>query len=767
MNKPTVTDHLFRTLTLLLAAVWLWTPVLGTAAEPAGVDLLFMIDQSGSMMGKGASPGIRNDPHGKRIDTIRQLEDQLVQSAQAGYVNRLSVVEFGGRNAKDAAFRPQLTLSRLELPALIPGQDSQALRDRLRNGLLPVQPRFRGDTDIAHAMAIAQQELDAFAVTPPALGAGAKAGKRQRIAVLITDGAPYAEGVNQNVLRAEIESWTGQLKGDGSPFKFMVFGLNDGETDYWQLSWGDFWSRVASPDPKDGEGLAFLLAGAEEAGEKVNAVLSEFIPPSTGARAGADTYTVPAYLKGLNFTIDFGVPDLPDSAIDVRGPDGLPLVLTDRQAGFGTIALHHPQPGLYQLRSGRARYSARPQAIYESISLVTPTTSVPQYSDVQFAYRLGGRGPGGLFVPQTNLPAVLFELSIDGPGSTRRTLALQYDPSSGNVVSPQPQRFDALGAYTLAFTGTTTGQDGSEYVVYRRDDRLVVDAATPVQAWFASPLADSVVGLWRGYAKVPVTVRFRHAHTGVDIAAGDVLASAAAPTIGYAVAAGDPAAVPDTAVPLTVSGTELTAVLPIDFGRTRWDLLRAKEPLRLVFGASDPAWRDGFHYVGVAGSNDYWLGPDVLVQESPLVLWIWVLPLLGLLVALAVSWRLLLVPWLIRNNDRKYKLEPLLSYRPSRSPDAIKNWPLKGVRVLTEPRFVTLTDLTPWTIARFRVRRLHRPGKQVAVQVRYRPFGAKKGQVVAVLDARDDSGPLRARHTVQGLPDGQTAEFLLLAGHTD
>lgn len=771
MNSLTVMDYFARMSALLIVVLGLSVAGVSNSAVPAGVDMVFMIDQSGSMMGKGASAGVRNDPHGKRIDAVKQLEEQLVQSAQAGYVNRISVVEFGGRNARSPTFRPQLTLSRLALPALIPGQDTEALRDRIRDGLALVQPRFRGDTDIARAMSLAQAELDACAAQPPSLEPGAKAGDRRRIVVLITDGAPYAEGVSDATIRAEIEQWAGQLQQDAGLFTFMVYGLNDGSSNYWQTEWGEFWRRLASADSQDGEGLAFLLAGAEEAGKKINAVLSEYIPPGASTGGSTDTYTVPAYLKALSFIVDFDVPHLPDSVIDVRGPDGTPLPLAERQPGFATIRLNHPEPGQYRLRSADAPYRVRPLPVYETVALESPASSVPQSTDLAIAYRLGGRGAGGLFEPQPNLPAVRFELVIDDPDGSTRRVPMQYDQATGNVVAAQPQRLERVGVYALSFTGTTKGQDGTDNIVYRRDDPLVVDATTPIHAYFISPSTDSAVELSHGYAEVPVRLRFRHAYTGTDIPTSVVLAPSAVPTVGYAIPGSDPEQVTATAISLADDGAELAAVLPIDFGRTRWDLLRSSEPLRLVFGANPDAWRNDIRYVGVAGTGDYWFGPEVTVSESPWVLWVWGLLLLAslllLLALLALLWRLVMVPWLIRNNDRKYNLEPVLSFRPSRRPDLIENWPLKALEKGTGTTFVRLSNGDGWSVEQFRIRRLRRTGKQVAVQVQYRPYGTKKGRVREVLEARDDLGQPKSRCTVQGLPNDLGAEFLLLAGRSD
>ena len=763
-----------QTMRLFALLVLVFVSALSTARAatiPAGVDLVFLVDQSGSMMAAGAAKASRtaNDKYGKRIEAIKRLDAHLLQSAVAGYVNRISVIEFGGRHRhlyRSAQSVVQVTLKRKEIPAVPPGQKSSHTFKLIQQALSPIKVVFRGDTDIANAMSLAQDELDFFQANPPVLGPGAKAGERKRLVMLITDGKPSAKGVKESHMLAEIEAWTGRITRDADLARFLVFGFSDSSSNYWERKWGAFWRGVASRDTQSPEGLAFLIGRDEDAVLKIGEVLSELIPPAV-TTAGEDTYTAPAYLKSLNFTIDYSKPYLPVGEIKILDPSGNLLQLSDAGEQSAAILLNDPPPGQYRLRSANAPYRVQVLPVYEAAKLAAPTYSVKQYGDETIRYRLDGRGPGGRFAPQSNLPAVRFDAVMRTPNGVDRHIPMIYDQGSGDVVSQTPVRFDTPGDYRLDFTGKTKAPDGTESRVYRSEDNLKVDRATPVEAYFVAPTVGEGLVLWQGAVDVPVEVRFRHAHTGADLAVSQVLNSGDWLGIGYFASADDDR--PIAPVELAASGAGLAAILPIDFGRTRWDLLWQGTRIRLLLSpsVSDP-WRSGMRYIGVVGSGDYWAGPEVGVKESPWVLWIWGLALVALIVAMVLIWLLLLVRWLIERGDRKYQRAPKLSYTVARDPDQCsKEWPLKGIRILSEPRLVTLADGGTWTIDKFRIKRLRRPGNKVAVEVRYRPKDAPKGIVKKKLEATNDNANPKARHQIVGLPDGQAADFVLFMNKTE
>ncbi|QQO56177.1 MAG: VWA domain-containing protein [Thiohalocapsa sp. PB-PSB1] len=750
--------------TLLVIFLFIAMPALGTTTVPRGTDLVFVIDQSGSMMGAGAAGSTANDPSGKRIEAIKALGEHLLSSARNGYVNRLSVIEFGGRNARYQKSRVQITVSRKEIPAVPRGQDASGAFTKIQAAFEPIKPVFRGDTDIGKALALAQREVEWFRDNPPALGPGAEMGQRERIVVMVTDGMPSAKGAN-GVQRSEIETWTRRIKQDATFSKFFVFGFNDA-SNYWENAWGDIWRRAATPD-QDGEGGAYLIRSDEDAVDVIADYLKEIIAPGIATTPGiTDFYTAPAYLKGLNFYIDYQQPYLPDNRINVLDPDGNRLPTTDRAKLSAAIRLPYPAPGKYQLRTGGAPYNVQPLPIFAQARLVAPVRSVKQYDDVQLGYELEGRGANGLFVPQANLPQVVFKAKMTDPNGVVRPVPMQYAGRPGAVVSQNPLRFDVAGDYSIKLTGTTKANNQSEHVVYQSEDMIRVDNATPIQAYFAAPSFEDPIRLWQGATNVPIDLRFRHGHTGTELPVADVLQAGAGLRVGwYAVGSDSDAEIPMT--DLAAGNPGLDASMTLDFGRTRWDLLWGNTAgVRLLIEptTADP-WRAGMNYAGIAETGDLWVGPELQVTESPWVLLIWAAVLLVLLLLAALLWWFYGERWLIERSDKRFKREPRLVFSVPRSPAASqKVWPLKGARIVTDPRLVTLADGDIWSMEKFRIRRLRRPGNKVAVVVRYRPHGAKKGVATRRLEATNDSATQRARHSIQGLPEGQSADFVLFVG---
>ncbi len=764
---------------ILFIAALICSPLsLAAVGIPAGVDLIFLIDQSGSMTGSGATT-VANDKYGTRIKAIKQLEGMLEQSALAGYINRISVIEFGGRNANSPAFRPQVTLQRLLLPSL--KGDARAKSqfnagfDRIEQR---VKPAYRGDTDIARALELADSEVKWYRANAPALRAGARVGERKRVVVLITDGAPYADGVSGSQMFREVDQWSETFKQSADSVTFVVFGLQgQGDTKYWDKHWGGYWKKYASVDPQSGQGLAFKVDTSNpldvKVAEKVWEVVNELIPPGVSGPVSYDTYTAPAYLKALNFTIDYASsPWLPEGEIQVLAPDGSRLPLREYRETAATIVLQDPPPGKYQLRQTNARYKVNVLPIYEAARLTAPKRVLAQYAKALLRYRLDGRGPGGVFEPQGNLPAVNFVVEVQAPDGTVQTFRPRPSKKNpGEIVSAGEFEFKLAGKYRLGISGKTRARDGAEHVIYRAEDWVDVTTATPVEVRFEAPGADDELGLRFGAGDLPVEVRFYKAKTGAEIPPSQVLAPGGELRIDYFEqgtmhqpgGAGE-------GVPLRVNGNALRADLEIDFGEWRWDWLWRPGAIRLLLKPAAAVWQDDIQYIGIAGTGDHSLGPSVPVTESRLFLSIFIV--LSLLVLLALGWLVwhwFMLSWLIRRSDENNSRAPrlLFAFGDFQNSGNNREWPLEGKRVITEPNLITLKDGNTWMIEKFRIKRLRRPGKKVAVEVAYRPYGEKKGLCKRRLEAADDSRPMRACRAVEGLPDGQAAEFVLLAGERD
>ncbi len=71
-------------------------------------------------------------------------------------------------------------------------------------------------------------------------------------------------------------------------------------------------------------------------------MLSDLILPGATTAGGSDTYTAPAYMKGLHFTIDYFKPYLPPREIVVTDPLGNRLPHGGQEVPRVVHGFHHP-----------------------------------------------------------------------------------------------------------------------------------------------------------------------------------------------------------------------------------------------------------------------------------------------------------------------------------------------------------------------------------------------------------------------------------------
>ncbi|QLQ08518.1 MAG: VWA domain-containing protein [Anaerolineae bacterium] len=153
-------------------------PDLVTGPSYGGLDLVFLVDQSGSMR--------INDPYEQRINTIKWVVESLgIDNLyfRPDAANRIGIVSFG-------------TDARIDLP-LVPlkvtesGQPATAdlervLRDRIKNDIEPkIMADSMGNTDVLRGLGFVKQVFDE---APPAQQAVASA-PRNRGIIILTDGS--------------------------------------------------------------------------------------------------------------------------------------------------------------------------------------------------------------------------------------------------------------------------------------------------------------------------------------------------------------------------------------------------------------------------------------------------------------------------------------------------------------------------------------------------------------------------------------------------
>nr|VFK26107.1 MAG: hypothetical protein BECKMB1821G_GA0114241_101821 [Candidatus Kentron sp. MB] len=735
--------------------------------EAAGVDIVVLIDQSGSMMGKGAT-NVINDRYGKRISFFDSLTPKLVLSAKRRMTNRLSVVEFGGRNATHPQYRPQLTLSEHVIhPIHRPSRNEADVHSDIRSGLMNIKEIARGDTDHPAALKLARQKINWFLANPVSVPPGGKPGSRQRLVVLITDGQSYVAisrkkntSIPPNQLKKETERETAIFTRDA---KFLIFGIND-KSNYWEQGWGDFWRGLATPDPQSGEGHAYLVQH-DEIIAKIITSLAPLIPPPSQVITEDYHATVPPYLKALNVLVDFVRPRVPTSKVQIIGPDGkrvLPPSNAREWSNGMSFRIPHPAPGMWQLRQPDSPYRVMLDYELETAELTAPASPLSQHLSSPIRYRLSGRGPGRLFQSDPNFPIVHFETRVIDPAGSARDYRMDEDPANpGHMVSNASFQPTVSGEYRLVFSGrlSAVGVSQAKVPLYASEDpegdRLFVNETIPVQLRIEAP--GKPITLQFGSVEIPFTARFINTKDAQPLAPHEVLLESV--LLSVSLSGGDE----NEKVKLKSDGEVLEAgkplVLSAPFGRY---LFNSGE-VRFQIHAPMESFREDIYYQGIEGGGT-WETANYVFREAWTTLALMAGVFLALVGTLAALWMLFGRRLLIARQDSREKQHPKLVFNmPASSSPTKQEWDLTGRSVVKDKTRVALDAGEDWELKGFKVRRkpvIWGDGKKVAVKFRYRPHGSDKGWEKVALETRNDDG--KARRRVKGLD--KEAYFILLRG---
>lgn len=246
-----------RRLALLIVLVGLVlaygpTIVQGQSTIDPGIDLIILLDQSGSMstFAEGVPPA---DPDNRRVDAARYLMQYLAfdnNLINPQRVNRVAVIGFGTR--------ADLTVGLTRL-------DSQENLERAQS---QVRGTNLGWTSFISAFRMVRE------VFPPPTDVELEDGRRQRIIVLITDGGPFdpREWTYEQYFSEIEEFYLNELGWENYPL--YVVGIDDTN-----VYWGDTgaqWNRIASPNPLE-EQRAFRVRDVNELNTKIIDFLCPFL----------------------------------------------------------------------------------------------------------------------------------------------------------------------------------------------------------------------------------------------------------------------------------------------------------------------------------------------------------------------------------------------------------------------------------------------------------------------------------------------------------
>jgi hypothetical protein len=307
-----------------------------------GLDVVFIIDQSGSMsgslLGSKAHPH-PNDGTGQRISAVQNAIIRFAEEVEGTpLVHRFSVIEFGSYN------RLNVPLSDKKL-SYNPAQPGAAKRNSKR-WAKKLRPKHLGYADTPGAMRAAITEFQHWQTA-------GLSGTRERKLLLITDGRPCVFGPrgkrckSLRQMRTEIKRHAKTLKQMG--VDIWVIGLNDSDN-YWDQGDGVFWQSIAGRD-KNGHHKARLIDTAFSGITKITQDIIDDWLNLTSLSLKTEEYHIRPYLKRVVFNINA---NKPDATLQIEYPTSQikSVAMSRLRRGSYTVRhiLENPAPGTYKIK---------------------------------------------------------------------------------------------------------------------------------------------------------------------------------------------------------------------------------------------------------------------------------------------------------------------------------------------------------------------------------------------------------------------------------
>lgn len=465
--------------------------------QAEGVDLILMIDESGSMGGYGEHPH-PNDPHNKRNELLHIMLPYIVESSYRGNVFRISLIEFGSRTGSSARYRPAVTLSMYKIQQPATGESRSDYLQRVSQELAHLRAdRTRGYSDHGAAFQLAVNEIGKLKniPLPPPIG---QSGTNHRLTVifLITDGLPFVKDANGTPIAAARLKQEIKQKISGFPGQdavLFVFGLNDADK-YWdELGYGTFWDLIAATtsDNKQNKGYAQFVSDHKKIVEQVLPVLTRYTNPPGLEIIKGDTFDCPPYLKSVQFVIEFPRSHMKVSqGVEIIQPDQTPLNTANAKEKkvYATIDVPYPLGGVWRFNRKDPDIKLMVKKTFQQVQFVGPVSPVHMRSNHAIRFKASGSGPNQTFAALPNFPLQAI-ITVTDPNNRKDTLNAAQDPNQPGVfVSAKPMQFQDAGEYLIQFEASVISGAGTPLTVLTSaNEKIQVTNSTPLELMMEEP----------------------------------------------------------------------------------------------------------------------------------------------------------------------------------------------------------------------------------------------------------------------------------------
>ncbi len=410
--------------------------------EEVNLNVVFLIDQSGSMYGVDTNHALANDPKGIRISIVQEAIKRLAKQVRGTtMIHHVSVIEFGG-DAKRGKRDISVVVSNCELQ-YDPHHPGQTLpKVGSCREVERLQAKHLNDTHTHLALKATLAEFQKLKT---------KGTSAQTKLLLITDGRPDKQGMNLETLRNEIKKYANDMKQLGIGIDVWVIGLYD-TTNYWDTGDGDFWEQLTEEvGGRDRAGLpkARLALQASDMEKRVKDIVDEWLEAKTASVVGTEHHIRP-YLKRITFNVKF---QTTGSEVKITYPDGQfkPVVPEpDGSPGGRTVPsiIPNPLPGTYKIDGPRST-SITVEEELPTAQLIAPVGSVNQGVANRIVFQV--RQEGQPLAVSSNWP-ITAKIKITTPSGKDEKLpdAVKVENDGTVAVAWTPTE---VGDYKMDFEG--------------------------------------------------------------------------------------------------------------------------------------------------------------------------------------------------------------------------------------------------------------------------------------------------------------------------
>jgi len=354
-------------------SLFLSTVASGAGDVHTGLDVVVIIDHSGSMWGNPAAHPEANDPWEHRVGAAQDLIMRLAQHTERNAnVHRVSIIGFGTKVDVD------LPPYEIRFDPAYPDATVRAAKQKAESAIQSKEMKY---TNTSGALELAHERFDIMKQMP-------SQGARRRIALLITDGRPTlgeAHGKGPAYMRPLVREEVKQLRASG--IELWVIGIEDSSDVFWHNGDGRFWEELCGPEP----GRASL---ADPTAIGLGNILTAYVQDWLGTEAPppvGNSYICPPYQSRLVFYATFQTQRAFITIYDPLG-NALPKIGGDANAIPGTFAhlnVRNPEPGEYTIhRDPTQTFPVYAEAFPPAVQRLSPMAGTAMGLPTTLAYKL-------------------------------------------------------------------------------------------------------------------------------------------------------------------------------------------------------------------------------------------------------------------------------------------------------------------------------------------------------------------------------------------